>query len=540
MYFLNQERSKAKIIVPSVLQAESLVTKPIPRSQRLSDDVKSYFPHLSHAEVVELAQGGKSAGGPLNVGVVFSGGQAPGGHNVIAGLFDALKRLHKDSRLIGFLGGPAGIINNIHRELNHQDVDRVRNQGGFDLIGSGRTKIEKPEDFEKAKKSCLELHLDGLVIVGGDDSNTNAALLAEYFLANGCSTSVVGVPKTIDGDLKSEMIEASFGFDTAAKTFATSIGALLRDALSAKKYTFFIKLMGRTASHLTLECALETHPNMAIIGEEAAASGKTLGEIVDEIVQLVAKRSQLGKDYGAILIPEGLIEFIPEFRELIDELNLQMADEASHEQILERLSHRAKSLFLALPSPMQQQLLEERDPHGNVQVSKIETERLLIELVGRKLEEKKARGDFKGKFAPVPLFFGYEGRSCLPSCFDANYCYALGMTAASLLREKRTGYIACIRNLASPPSEWQAFGVPLPSLITLEMRKGKRKPVIKKALVDLSGQPFLFFKERRSHWATEDDYHYPGPIQFYGPEEIVNETTLTLKLELAKEPRYVM
>lgn len=540
MYFLNQERSKAKMRVPSVLQAESLLAESVPSTAKLSDDVKSFFPLSGDADPVEFKKGGKSAGGPLNVGVVFSGGQAPGGHNVIAGLYDALKQLHKDSRLIGFLGGPAGIINNSHRELAKPDVDRVRNQGGFDLIGSGRTKIEKPEDFEKAKNSCLQLKLDGLVIVGGDDSNTNAALLAEYFLAEGCPTSVVGVPKTIDGDLKSEMIEASFGFDTAAKTFATSIGALLRDALSAKKYTFFIKLMGRTASHLTLECALETHPNMAIIGEEVAALGKTLDQIADEIVQLVEKRSHLGKDYGAILIPEGLIEFIPEFRVLINELNLLMAGNASREQILEKLPAGAKSLFLALPSLMQEQLLEERDPHGNVQVSKIETERLLIELVLKKLESKKEKGEFKGKFAPVPLFFGYEGRSCLPSCFDANYCYALGMTAAYLLKEKRTGYIACIRNLASPPAEWQAFGLPLPSLITLEMRKGKKKPVIKKALVDLSGQPFLFFKERRSHWATEDDYHYPGPIQFFGPEEIVNETTLTLKLELAEQPHYVM
>lgn len=540
MYFLNRERLKAKAAIPSILKQSGLSAVTLSHPTKLSDDVLSRFPHLSANPPVKFEKSGKYEGKPLKVGVVFSGGQAPGGHNVIAGLFDAIKQLHKDSSLIGFLEGPSGIILGQWRELKAQDIDSVRNQGGFDLIGSGRAKIEKPEEFELAEANCRKLSLDGLVIVGGDDSNTNAALLAEYFLAKGCKTSVVGVPKTIDGDLKTEFIESSFGFDTAAKTFSSSIGALLRDALSAKKYTFFIKLMGRTASHLTLECALETHPNMALIGEEIASQGKTLEDIVREIAGLVEMRSKAGKDYGAILIPEGLIEFIPEFRELIDQLNNSLAENAGTDFAARSLTENAKKLFSSLPHAIQKQLTDERDPHGNVQVSKIETERLLIDLVAAVIEEKKKQGEFKGKFSPVPLFFGYEGRSCLPSSFDANYCYALGMTAAHLLNAQRTGYIACVRKLSSPPAEWEILGIPLPSLITMEKRKGKLKPVIKKALVDLNGQPFQFFKERRSHWALEDDYHYPGPIQYYGPEEIVGETTLTLKLESENTPQYVM
>jgi len=394
----------------------------------------------------------------------------------VAGLFDAL---HPGSQCFGFLNGPDGIVKNRHKLLTAQEIDSVRNQGGFDLLGSGRTKIETPEQFEKALKACS--NLDGLVIIGGDDSNTNAALLSEYFEKNGCKTCVVGVPKTIDGDLKSEFIEASFGFDTASKTYSAAIGSLLRDALSAKKYTFFIKVMGRTASHIALECALETHANLTLISEERLS----LQEIVKKIADVIRKRAEMGKNYGAIIIPEGLFEFIQGF---------------------------------VPPEGVG------RDPHGNIEVSKIETERLLIDLVKRELKDLE-------KFSPVPISLGYEGRSCLPSNFDANYCYALGTLAARLIQSDRKGTMAALKNLAKPPEEWEPLGVPLAKMMHLEERHGVMKPVIKKALVDLQGPAFLFFKENRDSWALNDDYHYPGPIQFYGPTEIADSITLTLKLE---------
>lgn len=493
MYFLNKARLNYKPKYPKILQDLNTIQKKlVPLDIKLSDDIKTIFPHLSDQSLIQFEKAAEIKGSPLTIGVLFSGGQAAGGHNVIAGIFDALGQIHQDSKLIGFLDGPLGVIKNRSRVLKKEEIDAYRNQGGFDLLGSGRTKIEKPEDFDGALKACSDQKLDGLIIIGGDDSNTNAALLAEFFIKNSCKTVVVGVPKTIDGDLKSDLIEASFGFDTAAKTFSTSIGSLLRDALSAKKYTFFVKLMGRTASHIALECALATHPNLTLIGEEIAKNKLTLSDVVKNITDVIEKRARIGKNYGVILIPEGVIEFIHGFSESNLPLHLQ-----------------------------------ERDPHGNLKVSQIETERLFIELVTSELQER----NFEGKFSPIPIFLGYEGRSCLPSNFDANYCYSLGLTAAILVNTKATATIACIKNLASPPETWQPLGVPLPSLMALEKRQGSMKPVIKKAMVDLHGQPFLFFKEQREKWIEGDDYHYPGPIQFYGPEEIADQITLTLKLE---------
>lgn len=536
MYFLNKERLSYKPKLPKILgDIKVLHEEEYSLPEKLSDDIKHLFPHSAEAPLIHFERGAKQSTGPMTIGVVFSGGQAPGGHNVIAGIFDAIKKFHPDSKLIGFLDGPEGIIKNRYRALNKEQVDSVRNQGGFDLIGSGRTKIEKPEDFSKALKTCKDLGLDGLVIIGGDDSNTNAALLAEYFLAKACTTAVVGVPKTIDGDLKSDIIEASFGFDTASKTFSTAIGSLLKDALSAKKYTFFIKLMGRTASHIALECALETHPNLTLIGEEIAHDELSLQDVVNMIADTITLRAQKGKNYGAILIPEGLIEFIKEFKALISSLNEILSKGDS----IDALESPSKELFESLPELIRMQLLEERDPHGNVQVSKIESERLLIDLVAKELASRKKSGEFEGKFSPQPIFLGYEGRSCLPSNFDADYCYTLGQTAALLLKNGRTGYMACVKNLFEAPEKWQILGVPLSSMLTFEKRKGELKPVIKKALVDLNGEPFLHFREHREAWVVNDDYHYPGPIQFYGPSGIADQVTLTLKLE-SQQSVYIM
>lgn len=541
MYFLNKERLKYKPKLPEALiEIDALTVKTSPLSEKLSDDVLEFFLHSSKAEPVRFERGSAKKAGPLTIGVVFSGGQAPGGHNVVAGIFDAIKKFNPKSKLIGFLGGPDGIIKNRSRELFEEDIAQVRNQGGFDLLGSGRTKIEKPEDFENALKTCVDGNLDGLIIIGGDDSNTNAAMLAEYFLGNGCKTCVAGVPKTIDGDLKSALVEASFGFDTASKTFSTAIGSLLRDALSAKKYTFFIKLMGRTASHIALECALETHPNLTLIGEEIAQDGLTLNDVVKMVADAITLRASIGKNYGAVLIPEGFIEFIAEFKTLIQSLNEILAKNPSNiDAALDQLPYAAKALFNKLPELIRAQLLEERDPHGNVQVSKIESERLLMELVAKELSIREKKGEFKGKFSPVPIFLGYEGRSCLPSNFDANYCYALGQTAALLLKSGLTGYMACVKNLSDVPEKWQLLGTPLFSMMTMEKRKGVLRAVIKKALVDLNGQPFLHFREHREGWVVDDDYHYPGPIQFYGPSEISDQITLTLKLE-SQKTTYVM
>lgn len=486
------------------------------------------FPKLGALPTVEFAPGDIQVRHPLKVGVVLSGGQAAGGHNVIAGLFDALKKFHSESSLCGFLNGPQGIIDNRACELTEEGLAPYRNQGGFDLIGSGRTKIETPEQFQAALNTVKERGLDGLVIIGGDDSNTNAALLAEYFVQEGVSTRVVGVPKTIDGDLKNENIEVSFGFDTACKTFSEIIGNIARDSLSAKKYYFFIKLMGRSASHIALECALQTHPNFTLIGEEVAAKKKTLQELTDEICDMISNRAEQGKNYGVILIPEGIIEFIPEFKVLIAELNRL---EKEFKTPRDHLSPEALQCYDSLPEEMQAQLLLERDPHGNVQVSKIETERLFISAVKKELRKRKEAGHYQGKFSAQPLFCGYEGRSCLPSNFDCEYCYALGHVAALLIDGGFTGYMSSVYNLTRPTAEWKVAGIPLPSMITLEERKGKTTPVIKKALVDLQGKPFALFAEHRARWALEDDYCYPGPIQFFGAPEITDQITITLENE---------
>ena len=481
----------------------------------------------------------------LRVGVVLSGGQAPGGHNVISGLYDALKGLNADSVLLGFLNGPSGIINNSTVEITEKLLASYRNQGGFDIIGSGRTKIETPEQFKAAEASVIANQLDGLVVVGGDDSNTNAALLAEYFQSRGVRCSVIGVPKTIDGDLKNEFVEISFGFDSASKTYSEIIGNILRDALSAKKYYYFIKLMGRTASHITLECALQTHPNLAIIGEEVEAKQMTLVEVINQICDLICQRAEKGKNFGAILIPEGIVEFIPEVKQLIDELNSLLAEDRPHSKKLdsftsqqERINYVMKYLstpsvqcFKTLPKDIQLQLMLDRDPHGNVEVSKIETERLFIQMVKSELKNRKNVDKYTGKFSPQPLFCGYEGRSCLPSNFDCQYCYSLGYVAAVLIDNGVTGYMSCVQNLTKPVEQWTVSGIPLVSMMAIEKRKGKTKPVIRKALVDLEGKPFAMFAESRQKWMLDEEYRAPGPIQFFGPKEIADAETLTLQYE---------
>ena len=487
--------------------------------QKDSPSIQELFPHTFHSAVVEAVETKESkVFSPLRVGVLFSGGQAAGGHNVISGLFDALKKMSSQSVLFGFLKGPGGIIEGKYVELDEQKIAPYRNQGGFDLIGSGRTKIETEEQLKASLATATALQLDGVVIVGGDDSNTNAAILAEYFLKERCPTKVIGVPKTIDGDLRNAFVPISFGFDTATKIYSEMISNLARDALSAKKYYHFIKLMGRSASHITLECALATRPNYTLIGEEIAAQKVTLAQIVERIADLICRRSMQKKSYGIILIPEGIIEFIPEMATLIGELNQNASPDA--------LSFASLRCFEILPKEIQKQLLFDRDPHGNVQLSLVETEKLLIELVAKELSR---RSDYKDKFYPLSHFFGYEGRAGYPSNFDCHYCYALGVTAALLLQEGLTGYLAAIRQLSYPAADWSIGGVPLVKLLTLESRKGKMKPVIQKALVDLKGKAFHFFSQERHKWEIEDNYRFVGPMQFFGPQEITDAIALSLK-----------
>ncbi|NGX47763.1 MAG: Pyrophosphate--fructose 6-phosphate 1-phosphotransferase [Chlamydiae bacterium] len=486
------------------------------------DQIQPLFPKTFGRPIMQGKEGDPREGKVLKVGVVFSGGQAAGGHNVISGLFDALKTLNPQSKLIGFLGGPSGIVDNKILEITQDGIAPFRNQGGFDLIGSGRTKIETDEQLAASLKTVSDHDLDGLVVIGGDDSNTNAAILAEYFLNQGCKTAVIGVPKTIDGDLKNAYIATSFGFDTAAKTYAQMIGNIERDALSAKKYWHFIKLMGRSASHITLECALATHPNVALIGEEVAAKKMTLAQVTKEVADVIEGRSQKGMDYGVVLVPEGLIEFIPEMKKLIQELNALVAE--GGELDTSKLSEEAKHCYDVLPEEIQKQLLLDRDPHGNVQVSMIETEKLLISAVKKELAGR-------GKFAAQNHFFGYEGRAGFPSNFDTHYCYALGFTATLLVDEGLTGYISCVGNLHRPLQDWTVLGLPITMLMNMEMRKGKNKSVIQKALVDLEGKAFQFFAENRKSWAEEDHYRYPGPIQYFGEAEMVDGIPLTMQIE---------
>ena len=478
----------------------------------------------------------------LKAGVILSGGQAPGGHNVIAGLFDGLKKGNSASRLYGIKGGPSGLLENKVIELTAEIVNEYRNTGGFDIIGSGRTKIETPEQFAASLENAKKLELDAIVIVGGDDSNTNAALLAEYFLEKGSNIQVIGCPKTIDGDLKNEHIETSFGFDTACKTYCELIGNIQRDAKSAKKYWHFIKLMGRAASHIALECALQTHPNICFISEEIEQKEKSLDELVDEICNSVIVRANKKENFGVILIPEGLVEFVPEMKKLIGELNDIIA---SHGETFSQLSSfidqlywlrcemspESYKLLQSLPPEISRQLLLDRDPHGNVMVSRIETEKLLMELVQKRLTKFRNDNIYKGKFSPLGHFFGYEGRCAFPSNFDSDYCYSLGFSAFVLIASGLTGYISSIKNLAAPAGKWIAGGVPLTMMMNLEQRQGSKKPVIKKALVDLEGAPYKAYEEARDRWAIETDFQYPGSIQYFGPAEVCDQSTMTLKLE---------
>lgn len=486
------------------------LSKETSQENPLDENLVSLFPETCKLPIVNVVAG-LAPHRPLKVGIVFSGGPAPGGNNVISGLFDALKKLNPNSELIGFLDGPGGVIKNQSRQLTEDIIASIRNQGGFDCIGTGRTKIETTEQFEAAAKTLTDHQLDGLVVVGGDDSNTNAAFLAEYCKQHHIPTHIVGVPKTIDGDLKNVYIEASFGFDTASKTYAETIGNLLKDSLSQKKYYFFIKLMGRSASHLTLECALKTQVNMALIGEEIASKKLSLADVVNQIVDLIRKRAELKKNYGVILIPEGLLEFIPECQQLFAELAVK-----------DKLTPHSAECFAKFPESLKHQLLLDRDPHGNIQLSKIETERLLIEWVSRELSDLQ--------FSPQPLFCGYEGRSAFPSNFDCTYCYALGHVAALLIQEGATGCMCILRNLTKPVEEWTAAGVPIVKMLHFETRKGKKQAVLKKALVNLTSTSFLYFAKEREKWQLDDRYLYPGPIQFEGPPELTDAHPLTLAL----------
>lgn len=478
----------------------------------------------------------------MNVGVILSGGQAPGGHNVISGLYDGLKSQNSESKLFGFLGGPSGLTDNDYQELTSDVIDHYRNTGGFDIIGSGRTKLEEEAQFDKALENCKKLGINALVIIGGDDSNTNAAVLAEYFAAKDAGVQVIGVPKTIDGDLKTDMIETSFGFDTACKVYSELIGNIQRDANSAKKYYHFIKLMGRSASHIALECALQTQPNVAIISEEVEANNMTLDQVVDQIVDVVVKRAANGENFGTVLIPEGLVEFIPAMKALIAELNDMLAKYENEVNALEsnkerrefvaaKLSAESSDVFTKLPNSFANQLLLDRDPHGNVQVSMIETEKLLIDMVKARVKKLKKEGTFNGKFKGQAHFFGYEGRCAAPSNFDADYTYSLGNTAAVLIAEGKTGYMASVRNLTAPADEWVAGGVPVTMLMNMERRHGAMKPVIQKALVKLDDKPYKTLVENREAWAENTQYVYPGPIQYFGPSEVCDQTTKTLQLE---------
>jgi diphosphate-dependent phosphofructokinase len=478
----------------------------------------------------------------LKVGVILSGGQAPGGHNVIAGLYDGLKAGNANSVLYGLLDGPSGLINNKTEILTGEKIDKYRNTGGFDIIGSGRTKIETPQQFAASLETAKKLGLNAVVIIGGDDSNTNAALLAEYFLMNGSDIQVIGCPKTIDGDLKNEYIETSFGFDTACKTYSELIGNLMRDANSSKKYWHFIKLMGRAASHIALECALQTQPNICLISEEIEKHHMSLEMVVNSICTSVVKRAENGNNYGIVLIPEGLVEFIPEIKGLINELNDTIAHneaefsklDAYAEQLAwlyKHISASSYNVLHSLPHEIGREFLMDRDPHGNVQVSLIETEKLLIGMVKKKLHDLKTSGTYKGKFSALAHFFGYEGRCAFPSNFDSDYCYSLGYSAFVLIAEGLTGYLSSVRNLTAKASEWVAGGVPITMMMNIEQRHGEEKPVIKKALVELDGKPFRAFKSKRDEWSVKTSFIVPGSIQYFGPPEICDEPTITLKLE---------
>lgn len=505
------------------------------------DELKSLFPNTYGLPILKFVEGNEKKNIPaVNVGILLSGGPAPGGHNVISGLYDGLKAFNKDCRLYGFILGPSGLIDHQYMELTGDIIDEYRNTGGFDMIGTGRTKLETAEQFERGLDIMKELGIKALVIVGGDDSNTNAATLAEYYMAKNAGIQVIGCPKTIDGDLKNEMIEISFGFDTACKIYSEIIGNIQRDCNSTRKYWHFIKLMGRSASHIALECALQTQPTIAIISEEVEAKNMTLDDLVTYIARIVAERSAAGMDYGTVLVPEGLIEFIPAMKKLIAELNELLAGSqefamikrsAQRSWVISKLSSENAAIYASLPERFASQLTLDRDPHGNVQVSRIETEILLSSMVGIKLGKWKEEGKYVGKFAVQHHFLGYEGRCGFPSNFDADYCYSLGYTASRLVASGKSGYMATVRNLIAPAEEWIACGVPLSMMLNIEHRKGKDCPVIRKALVDLDGKPFKTLASQRGEWAKGNAFVYPGPVQYFGPSEICDQPSKTLVLE---------
>ena len=543
------ERSKYAPKMPKALSGSVKVVEG-GRTNSIADqqEIQKFFPGTYGMPIITFEAGsdGKSYPG-LNVGVILSGGQAPGGHNVISGIFDGLKKLNPSNKLYGFLGGPGGLVDHKYIELTSDIIDEYRNTGGFDIIGSGRTKLEETAQFDKGVEICNKLGIRAIVVIGGDDSNTNACVLAEYYLSKNTGIQVIGCPKTIDGDLKNEMIEASFGFDTACKTYCELIGNIMRDSNSAKKYWHFIKLMGRSASHIGLECALQSHPNVCLISEEVAEKKQTLEQIVNDITDIVVKRAQNNETFGVALIPEGLVEFIPEMKVLISELNDLLAEgHATAEKfqslttntekrdfVIDTLSPQSSKVYASLPNGIARQLTLDRDPHGNVQVSRIETERLLIEMVEKRLAELRRNG-LKINFSAQNHFFGYEGRCAAPSNFDSDYCYSLGFVASLLIANGKTGYLSSIRNTTAPASEWIPGGVPITMMMNMERRHGEMKPVIQKALVSLDGAPFKAFAEKRDEWAIKTSFVYPGPIQYWGPSTVCDAPTRTLILESGK------
>ena len=542
---LQKERAGYQPKLPKALQGAVKVQEGAPtQSVDNQEDIKKLFPNTYGMPLVEFIPADSANNAKINVGIILSGGQAPGGHNVISGLFDEVKKLNPENRLYGFLMGPGGLVDHNYIEITAENLQAYRNTGGFDMIGSGRTKLEKEEQFEKGLEIIRKLDIKAVVIIGGDDSNTNACVLAEYYASKNYGVQVIGCPKTIDGDLKNDQIETSFGFDTATKTYSELIGNIERDCNSARKYWHFIKLMGRSASHIALECALQTQPNICLVSEEIEAKDQTLNDIVEYIAGVVAYRAEQGNNFGVVLIPEGLIEFIPAIGRLIQELNdllaahgadyLNLDKAAQREYILAHLSAENKATFETLPEGVARQLSLDRDPHGNVQVSLIETEKLISEMVAAKLDQWKKEGKYTGKFAPQHHFFGYEGRCAAPSNFDADYCYALGASAAQLIANGKTGYMSIVKNTTASADQWKAGGVPITMMMNMERRNGEMKPVIRKALVELDGAPFKTFAAQREKWAKETCYIYPGPIQYWGPSSVCDQTTKTLELEQAK------
>src|SRR5574344_1401196 len=539
---LQIERAAYQPKLPKALQG-SVKVKEGAATQSVADqeEIKKLFPNTYGMPIVEFQPSDAENTKKMNVGVILSGGQAPGGHNVITGLFDQIKKLNPENRLFGFLMGPGGLVDHNYMELTADIIDEYRNTGGFDLIGSGRTKLEKEDQFEKGLQIIRELDIKAIVIIGGDDSNTNACVLAEYYAAKKYGVQVIGCPKTIDGDLKNEQIETSFGFDTACKTYSELIGNIERDCNSARKYWHFIKVMGRSASHIALECALQCQPNSCLVSEEVEKKDMTLNQIVDQLCDAIAYRAAQGNNFGTVIVTEGLIEFIPAIGRLIDELNDLLAThgadykdldkDAQRKYIIAHLSKENAATFETLPEGVARQLSLDRDPHGNVQGSLIETEKLLSDMVGTLLAKWAKEGKFDGKFAAQHHFFGYEGRCAAPSNFDADYCYALGTSAAQLVAAGKTGYMAIVKNTTANANEWKAGGVPITMMMNMEKRNGEMKPVIRKALVELDGKPFKAFAAKRDEWAKNTCFVYPGPIQYWGPTEVCDQPTRTLAIE---------